>query len=159
MQLIQIDNTQIQIKDHKPLIEANIIWEDGCDLQQFLNELNSRVFLWAGTERGPCKSGQNHIAKYQAEGEVRILRIPTDSLLQLNARNPVQVTFCNSGSARQNAGQKAMRGPSTFHWLERADRNPGEIVELTFKSEAKLPWETEYALSLSGPWLPLFADA
>jgi len=156
---VQTDCGTIQVRDHKPLIEANMELIDGYSLDDFVQELNSRVFLWAGTEAGPCKSGRNHINKYLAEGSVFILRTPMPQLLASNGITNMEITFCNSGSARQNLGNKVVRGRSTFMNLAAASRQPGETVEITFKGTAQLPQETEYAKELSGPWLPLAADA
>ena len=156
---VYINGQLVQIRDHKPLIEANIELMDGCSLDEFITELNSRVFLWAGTDRGPCSSGRNHISNYQDEGEVVIIKVPTLELLEENGAAQFQLTFCNSGSARQNNGQKARRGKATFHSLNSATRRPGEVVEFTFLSQAKLPSGATYAKSLAGPWSPLKTDA
>ncbi|WP_404361582.1 DUF7002 family protein [Methylotuvimicrobium sp. KM1] len=157
-QNININGRVIQVRDHKPLVEANIELIDSCTFNDFIQELNSRVFLWAGTELGPCKSGRNHIRKYQNKGSVYILRIPTTKLLETNGVERFKVTFCNSGSARQNNGQKARRGHSTFLRLEQSTQPPGKVVELTFQSFVKLPPKTEYAEALVGPWSTLKAD-
>ena len=156
---VSINGQLIQIRDHKPLIPANIELLDGYTLGDFVGELNSRVFLWAGTNRGPCDSGRRHIAKYQAEGETFILRVPTSRLLSENTAKELEVTFCNSGAARYHTGQRAKRGRSTFVALGAATRNPGDVVELTFKHSVALPRETQYARALSGPWLSLATDA
>ena len=158
-QNVIINGSTIQIRDHKPLIFANIELDQSCSMSEFIQELNSRVFLWAGTEIGPCKSGRNHIQKYQAEGNVFILRAPTRNLIELNDIDSLEITFCNSGSARRNNGQRAKRGRSTFMRLDQATRQPGEIVEITFLNSARLPRETEYSRELNGPWLPLTIDA
>ena len=156
---ISINGRLIQIRDHKPLIPANLELPDGYTLDDFVDELNSRVFLWAGTDKGPCESGKRHIAKYQAEGETFILRMSTSRLLGENMAQELEVTFCNSGAARYQSGQRAKRGPGTFVPLSVATRNLGEVVELTFKHSVVLPSETQYAKALSGPWLPLPTDA
>lgn len=156
---VEVDGRVVQIRDHKPLIAANLELLDGCTFDDFVNELNSKVFLWAGTEQGPCTSGKNHIRKYQAEGSVVILRVPTQMLLAENGLDRFKVTYCNSGSARQNKGQKAKRGKSTFLSLSEAARPPGDLVELTYHRFAKLPSGTQHASSLSGPWSTLKTDA
>jgi hypothetical protein len=156
---VRTDGGTVQVRDHKPLIQANIELVDGYSFDDLIQELNSRVFLWAGTEAGPCDSGRNHIGKYASEGDVFILRTPTRELIELNELQNLEITFCNSGSARQNQGNKAKRGRSTFMKLAAASRPPGKIVEIAFQGLAKLPAETKYAKVLSGPWLPLAADA
>lgn len=154
---VSINGAMIQLRDHKPLIPANIEFVDSYSLEDFIDELNARVFLWAGTEAGPCESGRNHIRKYQAEGSVFIIRTPTRQLIAVNGEEHLEITFCNSGSARQNQGQRAKRGSSTFMQLEIANRQPGETVEITFRGQAHLPAEAKYAKNLSGPWLSLDA--
>ena len=158
-QSVTINGALVQIRDHKPLISANIEFDSSYSLSEFLRELNSRVFMWAGTEVGPCKSGRNHIQKYKDEGSVFILRVPTRKLIELNGTENLEITFCNSGSARMNNGQRAKRGRHTFIRLGQAARQPGDIVEITFLGSAQLPVETEYARELSGPWFPLKTDA
>lgn len=156
---VRTDGGTVQVRDHKPLIQANLELIDGYLFDDFIRELNSRVFLWAGTAAGPCRSGKNHIGKYASEGAVFILRVPMRSLLELNGFENFEITFCNSGSARQIQGKKVKRGRSTFMKLATSNRLPGEVVEITFAGSALLPIETEYARELSGPWLPLAADA
>ena len=158
-QNVIINGLTIQIRDHKPLIFANIELDESCSMSEFIQELNSRVFMWAGTEIGPCKSGRNHIRKYQDEGSVFILRAPTRTLIELNDIDSLEITYCNSGSARRNNGQRVKRGRSTFMRLDQATRQPGEIVEITFLNSARLPRETEYARELAGPWSLLNTDA
>ena len=156
---VPLSNGTVQIRDHKPLIRANMELVDGYSFDDFIQELNSRVFLWTGTEAGPCNSGRNHINKYLSEGSVFILRIPTKQLFEINGVENLDITFCNSGSARQNKGIKAKRGRSTFMNLSAASRNPGDAVEITYKGSAQLPVGAKYAEKLSGPWQPLTADA
>ena len=156
---VSVNGALVQIRDHKPLISANIEFNEPYSLNDFVQELNSRVFMWAGTEVGPCKSGRNHIQKYKDEGSVFILRAPTYKLVECNETENLEITFCNSGSARQNNGQRAKRGRHTFMRLAQATRQPGEIVEITFLGVAMLPLETEYARELSGPWFPFKTDA
>jgi hypothetical protein len=158
-QNVIVNGSVVQIRDHKPLISANIELEESYTLTEFLQELNSRVFMWAGTEFAPCKSGRNHIQKYQDEGSVFILRAPTHKLPELNGLDTIEITFCNSGAARRNNGQRVKRGRGTFIRLDQATRQPGEIVEVTFQYSARLPQETEYATALTGPWLRLNTDA
>lgn len=155
---VSVKGRLIQLRDHKPLIPSNLELLDGFTLNDFINELNSRVFLWAGTENGPCKSGKRYIAKYQSEENTFILRVPTSELLDANTEKELEVTFCNSGAARYHTGQRAKRGRSTFVALTAAMRRPNEVVELTFKHSAVLPRQTQYARALSGPWLPIAPD-
>ena len=126
-------------------------------VEDFVDELNSRVFLWAGTASHPIESGRNHFARYSSEGKVFILRVPLAALLRDNAEQELQVTFCNSGAARHHHGQPAQRGSDTFVSPSLASRRPAEVVELTFRGDVTLPSETLYADSLAGAWLSLKA--
>ena len=145
----------VEVRDHRPLIAGSLSFPDGYGIDQFVAELNSRVFLWAGTDAGPVRSGRNHIARYSAEGEVRLLRVPTDALLRANVGPMTSVTFCNSGAARHNKGLPAQRGPGTFVDPREANRPASEVVELTFVDEVVLPPGTVYASSLNGDWATL----
>ena len=145
----------IEVRDHRPLIESSLSFPAGYGIDHFVAELNSRVFLWAGTEGGPVRSGKNHIARYAAEGDVRLLRVPTEPLFRLSASPTTKVTFCNSGAARHNNGLPAKRGPKTFVDLLEAERSALEVVELTFMDEVALPEGTMYASGLQSEWRPL----
>ena len=149
---IEIDGQTIEIRDHRPLIVASLSLPTGYSVDQFIAELNSRVFFWAGNAGGPIRSGQNHITRYSVESEVFIIRTKLDFLLRANPNNPIEVTFCNSGSARHNKGRPAYRSPNTFMPLNRATRKAADVVEVTFAGQANLPMETEYAKTLSGSW-------
>jgi len=150
-----ISGVDIEVRDHRPLIERSLSFPPNYGLNDFIDELNSRVFLWAGTETGPVRSGTNHIARYSAAGPVFLLRVPTEALLRANPVPILEVTFCNSGSARHNKGMPAKRGPETFVNPASARRPAADVVELTFTGEIVLPMETMYAPSLQNEWLPL----
>jgi hypothetical protein len=152
---VSVAGIEIEVRDHRPLVEASLAFPANYGLRDFIAELNSRVFLWAGTEAGPVRSGRNHIARYCAEGTVYLLRVPTEALLNANPASMLEITFCNSGSARHNNGLRANRGPDTFVSPAAAQRPTSAVVELTFKREVVLPEQTMYAPNLQSQWLPL----
>ena len=108
-----------------------------------------------GTSNGPIRTGQSHFESSATEGPVVTIRAPTASVLVANGDRQVWVTRCNSGSARHHGGLPVPRGPSTFQLPETAGFRPVETIEVSYKGEALLPRDTEWAPSLHGPWKPL----
>ncbi len=157
---VRIGGRCVEIRDHRPLAPGSLDLPDGYSIEDFVDELNSRVFLWAGTDSRPASgSGRNHFARYSGEGEVYVLRVPVGSLLRANPDREPQVTFCNSGSARHQQGRPVRRGPNTFVSPSTASRRAAKVVELTFRDQVALPTSTRYAGGLEGPWVPLWANA
>ena len=113
------------------------------------------MFLWPGTASGPISTGIAHFEHYVEVGEVRIIRLRLDSLLAANAEKELQVTYCNSGSARHQQGQPVARGRSTFQSVHATEGRAAQVKELTFLGAASLPVNTEWSLSQGGPWQPL----
>ena len=150
--VVPVNGRSVEIRDHRPLVPRSLSLPDGYTVEDFVGELNARVFFWVGTESGPVRSGKNHIARYASEGAVYILRVPLANLLRANPTEALQVTFCNSGSARHNQGLPAFRSPATFQAPAEASRSAAEVIELTYRAQAILPPETCYSTSLSGPW-------
>lgn len=149
---VAISGEYIEVRDHRPLVPGSLALPAGYSINDFVDELNSRVFLWAGTELGPVRSGRNHIARYAAEGKIYVLRVPLTRLLQANPSRSMEVTFCNSGAARHNQGQPAERSSVTFVPLSAALKGPAEVVELTFRNQVALPIETTYSENYAGQW-------
>lgn len=139
---IAVESAPIHIRDQHPLFAGNIALEGGWSFARLVEELNQRVFFW------PCKStpphlpsdyGQRHFARYAAE-DCKVLVIDTAALFAANA--PAAPEFCafNSGSPRCSPiSGKSPRGPDTFLPAERFPRNPGEVVEVTFRQHVQLP--------------------
>lgn len=151
---VSVNGQTIEIRDHRPLVLGSLNLPLGYALDEFIAELNSRVFLWAGTLKHPVPSGRNHIRRYSSLGPVYILRVPLRDLMAANPESMLQVTFCNSGAARHNRGRPARRGPGTFVSLTAATRPIAGVVEITYRGQAKLPDTTAYAANLTGPWFP-----
>jgi hypothetical protein len=129
--------------------------DEGMKLEEFLYELNSRVFFWPGDENGPIPTGRRHFEHYEGEGAVHLIRVPLASLLNDNPDKTLFVSFCNSGSARHQQGRPVRRGKSTFSIPTEATRPAYEVKEFTFIGEARLPESAQWTSSLSAQWLPL----
>ncbi len=154
--VVRLCEGEIEIRDHRPLRLGSVRFEPGCSVSDFIRELNSRVFLWAGNASGPVhKSGKSHYERYAAEGEVFVLRVPLQSLLVRNPNRQLFVTRCNSGSARHQGGKPLVRGPSTFVLPEEARFTATQVVELSFTGVCCLPDDTQWSVTVHGPWQPL----
>lgn len=153
-QQVMVGGVEIEVRDHRPLAKGSLAFPPNYSLQDYITELNSRVFLWAGVTTGPVRSGRNYINRYSTEGVVYVLRVPTTALLKANSASNLEVTFCNSGAARYNNGLPANRGPMTFIDPANAQRSASKVVELTFKGRVVLPEQTTYTQSLQCQWLP-----
>jgi len=149
---ILVNGRRVQIRDQLPLRPKSLLLQDGATLQDYIDELNQRVFFWAGTLNGPVSSGRRHLEHYSKEGEVFIIRTCLDSLLSANAGRDLFVTQCNSGTARHQNGQPVERGPETFCPLKGARFRASAVVELSFVDRADLPLDSEFSTSLAGPW-------
>ena len=149
---LHVNGETVVIRDNRPLRPASVKLLGGWSLSDLLLELNSRVFLWPGTQRGPIDRGQAHFQRYASEGSVFILRVPTLSLVAANHGRDLWVTRCNSGSARHHGGKPVPRGASTFQLPQTAGFRPSQVVEFSYIAEAILPQDTQWSKSLSGPW-------
>ena len=152
---LHIDGRRVVIRDNKPLRPGSLDLRGGWAFEDLLENLNSRVFLWPGTECGPIKRGVHHFERYASEGEVFVLRIPLHDLVSHNSRRRLYVTGCNSGSARHQQGKPVARGPETFQTPETADFRPSQVIELSYVDVADLPPSSEWSISLDGPWSSL----
>lgn len=156
---VEVGGETVVVRDNKPLRPGSVRLLDGWSLEDLLLELNSRVFLWPGTEAGPIRRGRAHFERYAAEGPVLTIRMPTASLLAANPERDLWVTRCNSGSARHHSGKPVPRGRSTFQRPETAAFSPAEVIELTYVGRARLPRDAEWSESLEGPWRALKFDS
>lgn len=144
----------VVIRSQAPLAQGNIEFEDGWDLSRLVALLNSLVFFWPGTERGPRDNGVRHFHGNSASGEkLAVLRVPTKDLFRLNPAP--KVSACNSGSPRMSGGKKCRRGSGTFVSAEAFTRPPSKVVELVFADRVELPATTHWSPSLDGSWSAL----
>lgn len=154
--MLTLDQGTVEIRDNTPLRLGSLALED-CTLEQFLRLLNGRVFLWPGTETWIISPGRGHFARYQSEGPVRMIRVPLTDLVEANPDRELEVTYCNSGSARHQQGRPVTRGPSTFQPISCTQGRMADVKELTFVGSANLPPSAQWAESIEGPWSPLVA--
>ena len=182
---IRVAEADIQLRDQAPLHAANIAFEDGWQLPDFIEQLNKLVFFWPGSATGPSRYGRRHFDRYESENPVllrnsrttdslpaaksaeflilvvppkaacALLRVSTRDLITDNSG--VEPMFCrfNSGSPRYSNGRASPRGPGTFVSSDRFAGRPSEVVELTFPGSVKLPKRTEYGSTPDGPWIEL----
>ena len=153
---LELDGETVVIRDNRPLAPGSLQLLAGWSLSDWLMELNSRVFLWPGNEEGPIGRGRSHFQRYESEGEVFTIRVPTISLVRANRERQLWVTRCNSGSARHHGGKPVPRGPSTFQLPEEAEFRPSQVIELSYVAEATLPPDTEWSQAFSEPWNTLW---
>lgn len=153
--LVQLADGPVEIRDNAPLRPGSLALQDGMSLEDFLLELNSRVFLWPGMEDGPILPGRRHFEHYRGIGPVHVLRAPTAALLEANPDRRFSIAYCNSGSARHHLGARVPRGSSTFLTPDEASRPASDVKEFSFPGFARLPPEAEWSNSLSGPWQSL----
>jgi hypothetical protein len=151
---VEVAGKAVEVRDHRPLALGSLALPDGYTVNEFIGELNSRVFFWAGKASWLVPSGRNHIGRYSEEGEVVILRIPLLSLVASNEKNLPEITTCNSGAARHHQGKPAQRSVATFVKLPSVHHKPSDVVEITFSRKVELPAETQYSLN-SGEWQKL----
>jgi hypothetical protein len=145
----------VEIRDNRPLRLGSLELEPDVTVEEFLQEINSRVFLWPGNEKGPIGTGCAHFERYHGEGDVRVIRAPLKDLLRVNPDRALSVTYCNSGSARHHSGRKVLRGRSTFQPVEHATRPMSEVKELTFVGSVRLPKSVVWSPTPFGPWQAL----
>lgn len=151
---IRVDGHDVVIRDQAPLFEGNIGFEEGWDFARLLQHLDSHVFFWPGTDAGPVPSGRRHFARYIDAGEsLAFLRVDAKALVRENGEPRFSVY--NSGSPRMTGGRPSPRGSRTFLPAAALDRTAGDVVEMVFVGEARLPRSTVVSSSPAGPWSPL----
>ena len=148
---VTVGETQVMIRDQKPLYLGNIALASDWTFEDVLVALNERVFFWPGCSDGPIPSGVRHFDRYRHEDPV-LLRIRTEELLLLN--NGKDPLFCryNSGAPRCSGGVGSPRGPDTFVRCDVATFTASQVVEVTFVDSVRLPDRIERADSVRGPW-------
>lgn len=152
---VTVNGQEIEVPDQRPLRPGSLHLPVGYSINEYVNELNARVFLWAGTETGPVPSGKRHVAHRARQGKVSILRVPLASLCETNFGSELQVTFCNSGSARHQSGHPVSRGPNIFQSPLSAVKSPSKVVEITCRGQIALPPDTLWSENLHESWTNL----
>ncbi|MEX2389758.1 MAG: hypothetical protein WD534_17910, partial [Phycisphaeraceae bacterium] len=131
----------ILVREQDPLPPGNMALPPGWSFGDFIELLNSLVFLWPDTSSGPVPYGIRHFERYQCEDPV-ILRVPTRDAVDQNVDPGPQVCRFNSGSPRCSQGRPSPRGPETFQPLASADFTAGRVVEVVFQEAFNLPSTT-----------------
>jgi hypothetical protein len=108
-----IGSDRVILRNQKPLVEANLLLEDGwifADLIEYLNEL---VFFWPGTPSGLDPLGTNFLTRYSVD-TAAILRVRLASAARANPVVRPLFSKYNTGAGRFSAGKPSPRGPTTF---------------------------------------------
>lgn len=142
------------LRDQIPLIERAIAFENGWNLDRFVQHVNQHVFFWPGRLSGPISPGMNHFECYRAEAPV-ILRMPTAALWDAG----LSFSRYNSGAPRCSGGKYSPRGGSTFLPANAFSGTASEVVEVVAKSACTLPSNVEVSSSPTGPWRKLLSAA
>ncbi len=151
---LTLGDETVWLRDQAPLHQGNMALDDGWTFAQFVAHLNARVFFWPGGPHGPIDYGARHFGRYAAEAPV-LLRVRVASLIGANADLDLQFSRCNSGSPRYNRGVAGPRGGQTFRPARDAAFQPRQVVEVTAPGSVRLPDDSEWGTTLSGPWLRL----
>ena len=140
-----VEGDVVVLTDQKPIIEANIVFQDGWTLADLIEAINRRVFFWRGSAAGLLKKDQGHFAKYDAVGHsLTFIRLSLEETWRANTGRGPEVCKYNSGAARMNQGRPIPRGLSTFIRPGLADFDIGDVREVVFRDYALLPASTEW---------------
>ena len=149
--------TPVVLRDQAPLHEGNMDLQEGWTLEDFVEQLNQRVFFWPGTEDGPIDYGLRHFGRYASE-RPHLIRVRLASLLAANPGAMAQFCRYNSGSPRCVQGRRSPRSERTFLDHADVDFQRNQVVEVTFRGEVGLPFDAELGDRPGGPWMRLFED-
>jgi hypothetical protein len=152
--VIELQGRQVVVRDQRPLRVGSLDLL-GMTLDEWIGELNRRVFFWPGTANGPISRGRKHFELYSRAGPVVVIRASIRALMKVNPESSPFVSTCNSGSARHQQGRPVTRGRGTYRPLDSAPVKPIDVVEVSFADRVRLPETTEIATALSGPWCRL----
>jgi hypothetical protein len=153
---LSIGNSVVIVRDQIPLRAANIEFPRDFYLEDLVEHLNIHVFLWPGTDDGPCKSGQRYLKRYCGE-QPALIRLPTVSVMSTDA----EPLFCryNSGAPRWAHGRPSPRDPTKlFQTAINFRGTSSNVVEVVFRDYLTLPPMTELQTA-DGTWTPLFTES
>ena len=148
---VDLGGERVLLRDQAVLYAGNMALEPGWTLEAFVEHLNKRVFFWPGSEEGPIPYGVRHYERYSDE-KPAILRVETADLLAHNPGRPPLFCRYNSGSPRCSSGLGSPRGANTFRPAEQADFGVGNVVEVTFLDDVRLPARVDIGARPAGPW-------
>lgn len=145
---VQIGDCVVHIRDQAVLHKGNTDLPDVVSFERFVEELNSRVFFWPGSDAAPIPPGLRHFKRYASEA-CKVIAIPTSQLFLENTPTPPEFCRFNSGSPRCSQGNRAPRGDGTFLPSHEFEETPGKVVEVTFRAPVLLPKSHLRVLNLS----------
>lgn len=149
---VPVGGEVVVLRDNDVLHEGNVELPRDWAFGDLCAYLNQHVFFWPGREAGPIAYGQRHAERYAAE-DLSFLRVPTHELFAANAGGGPLFAHCNSGAPRNNpVSGKPKRGPDTFRPAAFFGASPGKVVEVVFRTSARLPPSAEAASRLQGPY-------
>jgi hypothetical protein len=155
MTAIAVGDEQVIIRDQDPLHPGSSALTEGFSFDDLVELLNSFVYFWPGTAKGPNDRGRSHFARYAKTEDAVVIRIPTASLFAANPTLTPHASAYNSGSPRCNpqaGGRKSPRGPDTFLPFPAFSHTPSKVIELTFNAPVILPLEG-VAVSTPRDWI------
>lgn len=148
---LAIDGQSVVIRDQAPLHPGNVALGSDWSFEDLVEALNSRVFFWPGNADSPISYGLRHFARYQNE-PTAIIRVRLLDIVAANPDRNALVCRYNSGSPRCNAGRASPRSSATFIPISAAPWRSGEVVEVTFAPDVRLPPTAQVATSLADGW-------
>lgn len=153
MEEFTVDGEMIRLTDQKPIIEANIAFQDNWTLADLIEAINRRVFFWRGSAAGLLSNDQGHFGKYCTGHSLVFLRMGLQETIQLNIDRGPEVCKYNSGAARMYNGQPIPRGLTTFVSFENASFGIGNVREVVFREFVDIPSCAMFCEgSWRGPW-------
>lgn len=152
---VEVGADTVILRDQAPLYQGNIAFAEGWEFTDVVKLLNSFVFFWPGTDKGPIPYGQRHFQRYRSERPV-ILRVRTRDLADAAADRLALCGF-NSGAPRCSRGRKSPRGPDTFIPPDTFPRRASQVVEIVVRRALPLPDHVEIGEHPGGPFVPLGA--
>lgn len=134
-------NYKFTPRDQDPLERSwvPLVLEDGMTKEDFIYDINSRVFFWAKET-----DLVTHYKRYKKLGHKPfVLRVATEDLFNLNSLPPM---FChlNSGAPSHWTHGLPARGKSTFQLADYYLKSPSSVREVTFKDQCVLPKNIYY---------------
>lgn len=145
---------QVTLRNQSALDPTALALPESECLDEYLTFLNRRVYFWPGTSRGPVADGLRMLDKHRARAV--LIRVPTRSLVEHNARTPISVSNCNTGASWLARGRKTSRTREHVQFLPQFRGDLDEVVELSYEDCALLPPTSDCADHLAGPWRPLW---
>jgi hypothetical protein len=149
---------RVILQSQRLLVEKNIEWEFGWNLNRFVSVLNSFVFFWPGREDGPVLSGQGHAKSQDGPESAITIRFPTVDLFSSISAEPLFCRF-NSGSPRMtpiNAiARPSPRGHLTFLTASDFHAGAAKVVEVVVKDQVKLPCGSQFRMRQDDTWTPI----